>query len=278
MEVVLTIAGSDSSAGAGIQQDLKTIAAHGCYGATVITSITSQNTQGVQGSMPVPPDVVVSQLRAVLSDLEPAVIKIGMLPDRAVAEAVVDTLETYQRSQHLVEMTDHAEGTGSVGVPIIYDPVMVSTSGYPLMQSETIDYIAQRLFPLCTLITPNLPETDRLLEQIGIPPTPRDILRAGKGLSQFYGTAFLLKGGHADSSQMTDFLFETNGTVSPFTTERIVTGNLHGTGCTLSSAIAAHLAQGASLAEAVRKGKEYVTTAIRRSVDSRIGHGNGPLI
>ena len=142
MEIVLTIAGSDPSGGAGIQQDLKVITAHGCYGATVITALTSQNTQGVQSSMPVPPDVVASQLQAVLSDLHLSAIKIGMIPDKAVAQVIVEALKEVQ-------------------VPIIYDPVMISTSGYQLMSSDAINYIAEQLFPLCTLVTPNLPESSR---------------------------------------------------------------------------------------------------------------------
>ena len=263
MEIVVTIAGSDPSGGAGIQQDLKTITAHGCYGATVITSITSQNTMGVQASMPVPPDVVTSQLHAVLTDLEPAAVKIGMLPDGAVAEAVAVELRSYLQAHP---------------VPVVYDPVMVSTSGYPLMHQEAIAFITEQLFPLCTLITPNIPETSTLLAMMGESFSPSGILYAGGVLSRRYATAFLLKGGHADSSRMTDYLFEADGTVGQYTTEKIVSTNLHGTGCTLSSAIAACLAQGDSLSVAVGKGKEYVTAAIRRSVDSHIGHGNGPLI
>ena len=266
MEIVLTIAGSDPSGGAGTQQDLKTITALGCYGATVITSITSQNTLGVLSSMPVPPDVVASQLRAVLSDLEPTAIKIGMLPSRAVAEVVVEMLTDYLRSQNPVD------------VAVVYDPVMVSTSGYPLMQQDAIDYIIQKLFSLCTLVTPNLPETEVLLAKVKDNHLVADIQQSGRILSQYYATAFLLKGGHADGPLTTDWLFETDGTVCPFTTERIATDNLHGTGCTLSSAIAARLALGDRLSVAVGKGKDYVTAAIRRSVDSHIGHGNGPLI
>ena len=185
MEIVLTIAGSDPSGGAGIQQDLKTITAHGCYGATVITSITSQNTLGVLSSMPVPPDVVASQLRAVLSDLEPTAIKIGMLPSRAVAEVVVEMLTDYLRSQNPVD------------VAVVYDPVMVSTSGYPLMQQDAIDYIIQKLFSLCTLVTPNLPETEVLLAKVKDNHLVADIQQSGRILSQYYATAFLLKGGHA---------------------------------------------------------------------------------
>ena len=244
MEVVLTIAGSDSSAGAGIQQDLKTIAAHSCYGVTVITSVTSQNTLGVQSAMAVPPAVVASQISAVLTDLEPKAIKIGMIPDKAVAEAIVDILNPYLQ-QH--------------PVPVVYDPVMVSTSGFYLMQPDAIEYIAAQLFPLCTLITPNLPETERL----------------GDSLSRY---AYLLKGGHAEGDVMTDVLHLPDGTQTEFSTPRIDTRNLHGTGCTLSSAIASQLALGCTLAEAVSRAKAFVTAAISRSVNVSIGHKNGPLL
>ncbi len=240
MEIVLTIAGSDPSGGAGIQQDLKVITAHGCYGATVITALTSQNTRGVQSSMPVPPDVVASQLQSVLSDLHLSAVKIGMIPNKAVAQVIVEALKT-------------------VAVPIIYDPVMISTSGY-LMSSDAINYIAEQLFPLCTLVTPNLPEAERLKEQIEHP-----------------CTAFLVKGGHAQSTQMTDRLIMPDGTVSEFTTEKIASSNLHGTGCTLSSAIASNMALGNSLPKAISQAKDFITAAIRRSADISIGHGNGPL-
>ena len=263
MEVVLSIAGSDSSAGAGIQQDLKTITAHGCYGATVITSVTSQNTLGVQAAMPVPPDVVGQQLRAVLSDLEPRAIKIGMLPDAEVAQVVATELRAYLQ-QH--------------PVAVVYDPVMVSTSGYPLMAPETIQIVTEQLFPLCTLITPNLPETTCLLQLIDKPIPSSFVQLAGETLARHFACAFLLKGGHVDSPQMVDLLFECDGGVSRFATERIATGNLHGTGCTLSSAIASWLALGSELPDAVGKAKQFVTEAIRRSVSAGIGHGNGPLL
>ena len=244
MEVVLTIAGSDSSAGAGIQQDLKTIVAHCCYGATVITSVTSQNTLGVQSAMAVPPAVVASQMSAVLTDLEPAAIKIGMIPDKAVAEAIVGQLEPYVQ-QHRV--------------PVVYDPVMVSTSGFYLMQPDAIEYIATHLFPLCTLITPNLPEAERL----------------GDDLSPY---AYLLKGGHAEGDVMTDVLHLPDGSQTEFSTPRITTCNLHGTGCTLSSAIASQLALGCTIQEAVSRAKSFVTAAINRSTSVSVGHGNGPLL
>ena len=244
MEVVLTIAGSDSSAGAGIQQDLKTITAHGCYGATVITSLTSQNTLGVLASLAVPAGVVASQINAVLSDLEPAAIKIGMIPNKEVAEAIVDELKPYLQ-QHTV--------------PVVYDPVMVSTSGYCLMHSDAIQYVTTHLFPLCTLITPNLPEAEQL----------------GDTLAPY---AYLLKGGHAEGDVMTDVLHLPDGTKMEYSTERIVTRNLHGTGCTLSSAIASNLALGSNIQDAVSKAKAFITAAISRSVDVNIGGGNGPIL
>ena len=245
MEVVLTIAGSDSSAGAGIQQDLKTITALGCYGATVITSLTSQNTLGVQSAMTVPPSVVASQMCSVLTDFEPRAIKIGMLPDKAVAEVVVEVLGDY--------LGAHPD------VPLVYDPVMISTSGFLLMQPDAISYIAEHLFPLCTLITPNLPEAEKL----------------GAALSPY---AYLLKGGHADGTMMTDVLHTPDGRTVEFTTPRVVGRNLHGTGCTLSSAIAAYLAQGCNLPDAISRAKQFITAAISRSQDHHIGHGNGPLL
>ena len=244
MEVVLTIAGSDSSAGAGIQQDLKTITAHGCYGATVITSITSQNTLGVHASLAVPAGVVASQINAVLTDLKPAAIKIGMIPNKAVAEAIVEELTPYLQ-QH--------------PVPVVYDPVMVSTSGFCLMHSDAIQYITTHLFPLCTLITPNMPEAARL----------------GIILSPY---TYLLKGGHAEGDVMTDVLHMPDGTKMEYSTKRIVTRNLHGTGCTLSSAIASNLALGSNIQDAVSKAKAFITAAIRRSVDVNIGSGNGPIL
>ena len=182
--------------------------------------ITSQNTLGVQSAMAVPADVVASQLQSVLSDLQPAAIKIGMIPDSDVAAAIVHAL-------------------CDVRVPIVYDPVMISTSGYALMAPDAIDYIAQHLFPLCTLITPNLPEADRI-----------DV----HSLSAAYRTTY------------------------EYTTPKIRSRNLHGTGCTLSSAIASYLALGHTLPDAVAQAKDYITSAILRSVDIHIGHGNGPLV
>jgi len=263
MKTVLSIAGSDPSAGAGIQQDLKTITALGCYGATVITALTSQNTMGVSAVMPVPASVVASQLQAVVDDLDVCAIKIGMIPNREVAEAITETLSPY-----LAEKP----------IPVICDPVMVSTSGHRLMAEDCIEYIRHHLFPLCTLITPNLPETEVLTNQRL--PLPSDIDRAGQWLVDRYTCAFLLKGGHDETSAdtATDRLYCTDGSVHTFSMPRLHSRNLHGTGCTLSSAIAARMAQGDSLPAAVAAAKTFVSDAIQRSAGLAIGHGNGPLI
>ena len=248
MEIVLTIAGSDPSGGAGIQQDLRTIEALGCYGASVITALTTQNTLGVQSVMPVPADVVHSQLEAVLSDLDVKAIKIGQIPSVDVAHIIAETLH-----HHPTPITHH---------PIILDPVMISTSGRRLMSEDAIDIVVSELFPLCTLITPNIPEFETLLALQGFD-------------SRKYN--LLIKGGHAEGTEMADRLCLANGTERVYVTEKIESANLHGTGCALSSAIASSLALGYSLEEAVARGKAYVTEAIRRGKDLGIGHGNGPV-
>jgi hydroxymethylpyrimidine/phosphomethylpyrimidine kinase len=241
MEIVLTIAGSDSSAGAGIQQDLKTITALGCYGATAITAITSQNTLGVQHVMPLPPDVVRSQITSVMSDLNVSAVKIGMIPNREVAGAIVASLRQYP-VRH-----------------IVYDPVMISTSGTHLMSPDCLDYVQQELFPVCTLITPNIPEAEALFP------------------SKDYPFAVLVKGGHAEGDEMTDTLFLPDGTSYAFSAKRVPSTNLHGTGCTLSSAIATFLAQGYTLVESVSKGKKVINRGIAGGRSLHIGNGNGPL-
>lgn len=246
LPVVLTIAGSDSSAGAGIQQDLKTITNCGCYGATVITAITSQNTMGVQGVMPVPADVVESQMRSVFTDLRVDAVKIGMIPNIDVARAVVKMLREVKTKRIL---------------PVVCDPIMLSTSGTRLMSEECIAYVASELFPLCTLVTPNIPEYEYLLSH---------------GYS--VRANLLLKGGHAQGSAMTDTLFLVEEErKEKFTSPRIESSNLHGTGCTVSSAIASHLAKKQSLSLSVAEAKEYVTHAIEGGKDLYVGKGNGPL-
>ena len=267
MSIILSIAGSDPSAGAGIQQDLKTITALGGYGATVITALTSQNTMGVDAVMSVPAGVVRTQMESVLSDLDVAAIKIGMVPNVEVARVVADELRRYLSGNR---------------VSVVYDPVMVSTSGRELMTTECVEFVRQSLFPLCTLVTPNLPETARLsgipLEQLdGSDPHNDRREEAGKLLSAEYGVAFLLKGGHAHSAQMTDHLYLPDGTVHLYSAPRIESSNLHGTGCTLSSAIATYLANGRTLSDAVRAAKEVLQRAVIQGRDLHIGHGNGPL-
>lgn len=244
MDIVLTIAGSDPSGGAGIQQDLRTIESLGCYGASVITALTTQNTLGVQSVMPVPADVVKSQLETVLSDLDVKAIKIGQIPSAEVAHVIAETL----RQQFSID--------------IVLDPVMISTSGRRLMSENAIDVVVSELFPLCTLITPNLPEMETL-----------------SALSGFDARKYnlLIKGGHAEGSEMADRLCLANGTERVYVTEKLESSNLHGTGCALSSAIAASLALGYSLEDAVARGKNYVTEAIRGGINLGVGHGNGPV-
>lgn len=250
LPIVLSIAGSDPSAGAGIQQDLKTITNHSCYGTTVITSLTSQNTCGVQSTMPVPAEVVESQLRAVLSDMRVDAVKIGIIPNYQVAEVIVRLLHEEKQRRIL---------------PIVYDPVMISTSGHPLMTDDCIDFVQRELFPLCTIITPNLPEAERLHlpQAIG---------------SSCEHTNVLIKGGHAAGDEMTDTLhLVCEQRTELFASPRIQTSNLHGTGCTLSSAIASNMAKGMSLVPAVAAAKTYVTRAIQGGQSLHLGHGNGPL-
>lgn len=244
MKTILTIAGSDSSGGAGIQQDLRTITSLHQYAATAITAITSQNTLGVQAIMPVPQATLASQLHSVLSDLTIDAVKIGMIPDLQCAQAIVAAIAT-------------------LSCPIVYDPVMVSTSGTRLMDAECLDYICTHLFPLCTLITPNIPEYDII---------------ATHNFASHSSTAMLIKGGHADSALMTDRLLMPDGATLTFSSPRITSSHLHGTGCCLSSAIATFLACGDSLPQAVAKGKDVVTRAIKRAKDISIGRGNGPVL
>lgn len=255
--VALTIAGSDPSAGAGIQQDVKTMAAIGIYAATVITAVTSQNTMGITDVFPVPPQVVRSQLDAVLSDLNVKVVKMGMLPNAKVAHVVANVLREYKRTHDC---------------DIILDPIMVSTSGRTIMNDDCIRVVVNELFPLCTLITPNLLEAKRILQEMGDPALTLQALAARLGVS------ILVKGGHADAADLSDCLYSPDGTTTRFATERIDSTNLHGTGCTLSSAIAAYLLLQNDLKNAIAKAKTLLTMAIKKGKDARIGKGNGPLM
>ncbi len=261
--VALTIAGSDPSAGAGIQQDLKTMSALGVYGATVITAVTSQNTLGVSAVLPMPADTVASQLESVLSDLRVEAVKIGMVPNAAIAHVVSKAIATYKKR---------------CACQIVYDPVMISTSGRRLMEAECLETVERELFPLCDLVTPNLPEMEKLL---GRP--LRNVSEDGVALAQRYHTAFLVKGGHGGTADngnghnSVDWLCHPSGETEKFGSRMIDTLNLHGTGCALSSAIASWLLKGKGLADAVGQAKAFVASAIERGKKQHIGKGNGPI-
>ena len=255
--IVLAIAGSDCSGGAGIQADIKTISALGGYAASVVTAVTVQNTLGVQDVFYLPVSLVERQILAVVTDLRPDVIKIGMIGSAEIAGAVAALLQQYGYREK-----------------IVFDPVMISTSGRSLMDDDFIDEICGMLFPQCLLVTPNLHEVSRLLgeEVSGLEAMKSAAVR----LSEQYGCGFLIKGGHLSGKEMYDVLAYRDN-VSSYLSERIESMNLHGTGCTLSSAIAVNVAKGYALPEAVRLAKMYVTNAIIAGKDLQIGQGHGPL-
>ncbi|EJU02586.1 phosphomethylpyrimidine kinase [Dacryopinax primogenitus] len=260
----LTIAGSDSGGGAGIQADLKTFTALGTYGLSVITALTSQNTLGVDGVVAVNPPFVSKQLRAVIDDIGVDTIKIGMLHNHHIIEAVAETL------------TALFPPAGSSKLPpIVLDPVMISTSEHVLLDPSSLPALKTHLLPLCTLVTPNIAEAKKLssLERID---SVEDMKAAAKKISELGSHAVLVKGGHLDERQVYDVLYETaNGEYTVFEHPRIHTKNTHGTGCTQSSAIAAFLSKGNSLREAIQLATDYVQAALLASFD--IGHGSGPL-
>lgn len=260
-EIILTVAGSDSSGGAGIQADIKTISALGGYAASVITAVTAQNTTGVKEVFPLPVPVVRAQMEAVLSDLHPKAVKIGMIYDKDTAETLVEVLERYHPPF------------------VVYDPVMVSTSGRRLMEENAVQYIRKTLMPLCTLVTPNRPEAVLLASMAGKPlsNTLEQAMTDTRNLQQACKTNVLLKGGHLKGDDMKDLLCTNSSEVIVYDSPRISTRNLHGTGCTLSSAIATKLAQGLSLEHAVGQAKNYISKAIWNARNWHIGEGNGPL-
>ncbi|AFL85672.1 phosphomethylpyrimidine kinase [Belliella baltica DSM 15883] len=253
---VLSIAGSDSSGGAGIQADLKTFSALGCYGMTVITATTAQNTQGVKAIHSIPVNHIADQLDSVLQDITPKAIKIGMIDRPDVVDCLVDKLE------------------GS-DIPIVYDPVMVATSGDRLIQEETIDVIKEKLFPITTLLTPNLDETEILCGFKVYNLT--DMRKAASYLQHFVPNAVLIKGGHLQTPVIQDLLVFADGKERVFESEKIQSSNLHGTGCSLSSAIAAELAKGKELEEAVNIARNYIYEAILHGKSIKTGKGSGPL-
>lgn len=254
----LTIAGSDSGGGAGIQADLKTFAALGCYGMSVITALTAQNTIGVRAIHPVPPAFVARQLDAVLEDIGTDATKIGMLHNPEVIRVVAGKLRRYEAPN------------------IVIDPVMVAKSGDRLLQEEAIEALKEELLPLAAVITPNLPEAAVLLER---PIEGRKAMEeAVRELARLGPAAVLLKGGHLEGERCPDLLYvRQEDKATFFEARRVETRNTHGTGCTLSSAIAAGLARGLGLAEAVGRAKEYLTGALRAGADYRVGSGHGPI-
>jgi hydroxymethylpyrimidine/phosphomethylpyrimidine kinase len=255
--IALTIAGSDSSGGAGIQADLKTFAAFGVYGASAITALTAQNTRGVSGIHPVPPAFVTAQIDAVFDDLDVAAVKIGMVAELAIIEAIDAALARWT-PRH-----------------IVLDPVMVATSGDRLLSADAVAALRARLIPRASLLTPNLPEAAALLEE-AVALDDAAIASQGKRLLASGARAVLIKGGHGQGAESIDYLF-TGGDILKLPAPRIVTGNTHGTGCSLSSAIAAGLAKGQTLDAAVRGAKTWITAAIAAADRLGVGHGHGPI-
>ncbi len=253
MRTALTIAGSDSSGGAGIQADIKTMIANGVYAMSAITALTAQNTTGVTGIMEVTPEFLEEQITAVFTDIYPDAVKIGMVSSSLLIERIADCLEKFQAKN------------------IVVDPVMVATSGSRLISEEAIETLKTRLLPLATITTPNIPEA---MELTGMEiKTPEDMIKAGKSIYEKYGCAVLIKGGHR-INDANDVLYYEDRAIW-FEGKRIDNQNTHGTGCTLSSGIASGLAKGMTLEEAVTKAKSYISGALSDMMD--LGKGSGPL-
>ncbi len=254
---VLSIAGSDSGGGAGIQADLKTFAALGCYGMTAITALTAQNTLGVSAIHGVPPEMLKAQLCAVFDDIGVDAVKIGMLHAPDIVRTVAWALKHYGVKQ------------------VVLDPVMVATSGDALITPTTVQVLVDELFPLATVITPNLDEASLLLSRTI--ESAHELEAAARDLFAMGAPAVLLKGGHLPGSEVADLLVTGAGPVQRLASPRIESRNTHGTGCTLSSAIAAHLALGEPLDQAVAKARSYILQAIEQGADVYTGAGHGPL-
>lgn len=259
--IAVTIAGSDSGGGAGIQADLKTFSALGVYGASVIAALTAQNTRGVTAIHDVPPDFITAQMDAVFSDLAVAAVKIGMLSNAPAIAAVADGLARYRQSE------------------IVLDPVMVATSGDRLLRPDAVAALRERLIPAARVITPNLPEAAALLDA-PLAQNETDMRAQAERLLGLGCRAVLIKGGHGSGAESVDLLVEESA-VTRLAADRIATRNTHGTGCTLSSAVAAGLAKGHTLGEAARAAKAYLTDAIAAADRLAIGTGgeksHGPV-
>lgn len=253
MKTALTIAGSDCSGGAGIQADIKTMTMHGVYAMSAVTALTAQNTTGVEGIFEVTPEFLRQQLDCIFTDIRPDAVKIGMMSSAGLIGAAAERLRYYGAER------------------IVVDPVMVATSGSRLLCRDAVGALERELFPLASVITPNIPEAE-LLSGLHIA-SAEDMERAAVLLNERYGCAVLCKGGHRAGSA--DDLLCEKGTLRWFQGRRVDTPNTHGTGCTLSSAIASNLALGTSLAEAVERAKEYVSGALGAMLD--LGRGSGPM-
>lgn len=254
---VLTIAGSDCSGGAGIQADIKTISANGGYATSVITALTAQNTQGVQSIYPIPVKFIEQQCESIFSDIDIHAIKIGMLYSSELMQAVTHVLLKYNAKN------------------IVLDPVMVATSGDILIENNAINTLTQTLFPTASLITPNIAEAEKISKRSI--QSKKDMVSVAKQISEQYQTNVLLKGGHFSDDTADDLLYQVNGESEWFCAKKINTTNTHGTGCTLSSAIATYLAKGDSLSKAIKQAKHYLTDALLSGKDYALGHGNGPI-
>lgn len=255
--IALTIAGSDSSGGAGIQADLKSFAACGVYGASAITALTAQNTRGVSGVHPVPPAFVTAQIDAVFDDLDVRAIKIGMVAEAKLIDAIAASLTRY------------------AGPPVVVDPVMVATSGARLLAPDAIDAMRGTLIPRADLITPNLPEAAALLDE-DVARSEEAAADQGSRLLALGCRGVLVKGGHAQGEESVDILVTRDGALR-LAAPRIATQNTHGTGCSLSAAIAAYLARGEDLVAAVGKAKAFVSSAIAAADQLQVGRGHGPI-
>jgi hydroxymethylpyrimidine/phosphomethylpyrimidine kinase len=256
--VALTIAGSDSSGGAGIQADLKTFTVLGVYGASVLTALTAQNTHGVTGILPVPPAFVTQEIDAVAADLNIAAVKTGMLNDRATVLAVAEGVRRHRLH------------------PLVVDPVMVASSGDMLLQPDAVEAVRRELLPLADIVTPNLPEAARLLDR-SVAADVAGMAAQAQALLELGPKAVLLKGGHGEGSEAVDILVVRGRAPVRLALPRIDTANTHGTGCTLSAAITAGLAQGESLTDAVTAAKGFVHAALTAGRGLKIGGGSGPV-
>lgn len=253
MKTALTIAGTDPSGGAGVQADIKTMTANGVYAMSAITALVAQNTTGVQGIFEVTPDFLALQIDSVFTDIRPNAVKTGMVSSIGLIEVIAQKLREY-----------HAEN-------IVVDPVMVTTSGSKLISDDAIGALKERLLPLATVLTPNIPEAE-VLSGMAIR-TPDDMVAAASAISEQYHCAVLCKGGH-QLNDANDLLWR-DGTAKWFNGKRIDNPNTHGTGCTLSSAIASNLAKGYDLDTSVQKAKNYISGALGAMLD--LGHGSGPM-